>query len=373
MYLAPIYVGVTFSPKTSSIEGNPMTMSYGFGEFPADNAALAAMKDVTIDNPVKPSDQKITGTADPETTISTELDDQTATTDADGNYTLKLSKSIADLGNPDTIKVYEGNDMGDTKSAEATVRKSVPVLKADSESLTVTPAQLEGLTGKSDSDVLTWLAGQAGITVNDSVSGDVDSAAKYESTDTDLAQKLTGLATNASTTIDVGADSNGVKATTDLAIKVTKSAGELKFTTVSDSLSYGNLKVPNATTFFAPTASPEIEISDTRVADSPWRVTATADTLVDTSDASRQLSGQLMYVNSDGQAESLAEAQTVASGTRATGVTTVKAVDGWETQADQPSGVGKTGIYLQAKPNIYTGGGQTDYSGNITWQLVDAP
>lgn len=368
---APIYVGVTFTPKTSTITGDPMSMAYGFGSFDKETTATDAMKDVTIDEPVQINDQKITGTADPGIRVSTVLDGKVIDTTADsaGKYTLTLGNTLALLGSPDKVTVVEGNDMGDTKSAEATVHKSMPILSSTSTSVSLTPALLETLS--SDDDVLAWLVKEAGITVQDSASQVIDTNAKYSSTDSNLAQKLTDLASGGSTTIDVGATSNGVKSLNNLSIKVTKTAGELKFMTVSDVLSYGSLTVPSTTTLFAPVSVPDVEISDTRTADSPWHITATAGTLTD--GAGHNFSGQLMYVDSNGQSQSLAAASTVASGTRAKGVTTVKTTAGWENQTDKPSGIGKPGIYLQAKPNIYTGGNQASYSGDINWQLVAAP
>jgi len=370
---APIYVGVTFTPKYSSITGDEMRMAYGFGVFNKDETATNTMKDVTIDKPVQINDQKITGTADPGARVSTELNGKTIETTAgtDGKYTLSLGFPLSLMGKPDSVTVYEGNDMGDTKSATADVLKSVPVISATSKELTITPADAESLS--SDADVLAWIVKQAGLKVQDSVSQAVDDNPTYSSTDSDLAQKLTALASGDSTTIDVGTTSNGVKAPTDLSIKITKGAGELKFTTVSDKLSYGDLQVPNTTTLFAPTSAPDVEISDTRMAGSPWRVVASADVPVDTVDAKHALSGQLMYVDASGQAKSLATSQTVATGTRAKGGDKVKVTDGWETQAEKPSGIGKPGIYLQAKPNIYTGSGEASYSGTVTWGLVDAP
>jgi len=369
---APIYVGVTFAPKLSTITGvDTMWMGYGFGEFKKETTATDAMKDVTIDEPVQINDQKITGTAEPGIRVSTVLQGKVIETTADsaGKYTLTLDNPLALSGSPDTVTVVEGNDMGDTKSATATVHKSMPILKSTSDSVSLTPALLETLS--SDDDVLAWLVDEAGITVQDSVSQAIDTNAKYSSTDSDLAQKLTDLASGDSTTIDVGATSNGVKSLNNLSIKVTKTAGELKFTTVSDALSYGSLTVPSTTTLFAPVSAPDIQISDTRTAGSPWHITATAGTLTD--GAGHNFSGQLMYVDSNGQSQSLAAASTVASGTRAKGVTTVKTTAGWENQTDKPSGIGKPGIYLQAKPNIYTGGGRASYSGDIDWQLVAAP
>jgi len=370
---APIYVGVSFKPKYTTATGDDARLACGFGEFKKDDTAINTMKDITINDPVQINDQKISGTADPSSRVSTELNGQSfeTTADADGNYMLDLTKTLATLGSPDSITVYEGNDMGDTKTATAKVLKSVPVLDATSKELTITPADAENLS--SDADVLNWIVEQAGITVQDSVSQAVDGKATYSSTDSDLAQKLTALASGDSTTIDVGATSNGVKAPTDLSIKITKGAGELKFTTVSDKLSYGDLQVPNTTTLFAPTSAPDVEISDTRMAGSSWRVTASADVPVDTADAKHALSGQLMYVDASGQAKSLATSQTVATGTRAKGGDKVNVTDGWETQTDKPSGIGKPGIYLQAKPNIYTGSGEASYSGTVTWGLVDAP
>ncbi|MFD1421470.1 hypothetical protein [Lactiplantibacillus songbeiensis] len=370
---APIFVGASFTPKNSTITGDPMWMAYGFGEFKKDDVTTNNMKDVTINEPVQINDQTITGTADPGARVSVSLNGKSfeATADTDGKYTLSLGLPLSLLGNPDSITVYEGNDMGDTKTATAKVLKSVPVLDATSKELTITPADAENLS--SDDDVLKWIVDKAGIEVKDSSTAVTDDKATYSSTDSDLAQKLTALASGDSTTIDVGATSNGVKAPTDLSIKITKGAGELKFTTVSDKLSYGDLQVPNTTTLFAPTSAPDVEISDTRMAGSPWRVTASADIPVDTADAKHTLSGQLMYVDASGQAKSLATSQTVATGTRAKGGDKVNVTDGWETQADKPSGVGKTGIYLQAKPNIYTGSGAASYSGTVTWGLIDAP
>ncbi|MFC6202158.1 hypothetical protein ACFP1L_09785 [Lactiplantibacillus nangangensis] len=367
----PIYVGVRFSSTTPNNDGSTLWMVYGFGMFEQNDDVVNNMKDVTIQDPVQSLNQKITGTAEPNSYVSTELNGTIydTTADASGNYTITLPLPLSLLGDPDSVTVSESNDMGDMKSATATVHKSMPVLSSTSSGVTITPALLETLS--SDDDVLAWLVKAAGITVQDSVSHEIDTRPKYSSTDSNLAQKLTDLATGDSTNIDVGATSNDVKAPTDLSIKVTKTAGELKFTTVSDALSYGNLTVPSTTTLFAPVSAPDIQISDTRTAGSPWHIAATAGTLTD--GAGHDFSGQLMYVDGNGQSQYLATASTVASGMRAKGVTTVKTTDGWENQKEQPSGIGKPGIYLQAKPNIYTGGNQASYSGDINWQLVAAP
>jgi len=365
----PIYVGVTFSSTTPNPDGSTRWMAYGFGKFEQDETTLNNMKDITIDQPVKLYDTKITGTAEPGAAISATLNGNAVTTtaDADGKYTLTPTLPLMSSGQ---ITVYESNDMGDTKSASTDLQMSVPVISAGSKDLTITPSKLETLT--SDAEVIDWISNEAKLKVQDSMTANVDLDAAYSSTDSDLVKKLTDLASGDSTTIDIGATSKGVKAPDDVKITITKSAGELKFTTVSDKLSYGSLQVPNTTTLFAPTSAPDVEISDTRATGSAWRVTASAAPLA-TADGTHKLSGQLMYVNATGQAQSLATSQTVASGTRTKGEDSINVTNGWETQSDQPSGIGKAGIYLQAKPSIYTGNGTTSYSGTVTWALTDAP
>ncbi|KRO27996.1 Ig-like domain-containing protein [Lactiplantibacillus fabifermentans] len=369
----PIYVGVSFTPTVTNTDGSAMWFAYGFGKFSGDATVQNALADVTQ---VNASDQQLTGTAEPNSTVSVTLTvdgaDQTftAVTGADGKYTIALGKPLTQLGNPSNVTVTESNDMGDTKSATASVNQSYPVLSATNSTLTLTPDDLTDLTNASDATVIAWIVKQAGIVAKDSTTNAIDSDATFNSTTSGLADKLAALADGASLSVPIGATSNGTAAPTPLTITITKDNGTLKFTSVSDTLDYGSLQVPSKTTLFAPASAVAVTIADTRAAGSPWTVTATASVLTANDGSQKQLNGQLMYVDSTGAAQSLTSAVPVASGTRSKGVNSVNVTNDWATQSNTAA---KTGIYLQAQPNIYTGANGTTYKGTVDWSLEDTP
>lgn len=87
----------------------------------------------------------------------------------------------------------------------------------------------------------------------------------------------------------------------------------------------------------------------------------------------RKLDGHMVYVDAQGDKQSMASAVEVAAGVRDRSLSyPLNTADGWS-MADQNLISPKNGMYLDALPSIYSGSTSTTYSGTIYWELTNAP
>lgn len=396
-----IYLGFSYTGLPS---GSSTTVQnfYGVYALTGNDSAKANMKDVTIDDSngnstttVSPTDTIVKGTGEPLTSItlsgvSGDVGTYSTTTDKDGNYSIDLGgSSLKDLGNPSIITVTESNQFGDSKSATADVKDSVALTTtAANSSVAVDPDTLSGnITGKSDADILAWLSGQsaAGLTTTKEGSTtaltDADGLT-YTADTTDLASKIATATAADPLTINVSAsDSAGDKTSATTPIKIYPTDGTFKFNSLSD-FAFGTLPVPAQETLFAPTNTPSILIDDTQTVGKDWYVTANATKMTDS--ANNDLNGNMVYVDADGAKHNLTNTTTlVGQGQRESGKTTAEVADGWANAGatvaaskftdGAATGVTK-GVYLDAQPNIYTGGvaDGNKYTGSIQWTLTNS-
>lgn len=398
----PIYVGFSYTGYSSQHPSTLVQDYYGEIALSGDNDTVSKMKDITIndsnDKPtttVSPTDTVVKGTGEPEATatlsgVSGDDGKYSATIDSEGNYSIDLGgSSLKDLGNPSTITVTESNQFGDTKSATADVKDSVALTTtAANSSVAVDPDTLaSNITGKSDADILAWLSGQsaAGLTTTKEGSTtaltDADGLT-YTADTTDLASKIATATAADPLTINVSAsDSAGDKTTATTPIKIYPTDGTFKFNSLSD-FAFGTLPVPAQETLFAPTNTPSILIDDTQTVGKDWYVTANATKMTDS--ANNDLNGNMVYVDADGAKHNLTNTTTlVGQGQRESGKTTAEVADGWANAGatvaaskftdGAATGVTK-GVYLDAQPNIYTGGvaDGNKYTGSIQWTLTNS-
>lgn len=370
----PLYLGFSYD-FAGSESGTEM---YYTITLDSDPSVTKDWKDVTIDGngTVSSSATKVTGTAEPGTTVALSGADgsHTATVAADGNYTIDLgSQSLKDLNVGSTIKVTEYNQFGDSKSATANVVDTVPLdISPASTSLTISPDDWAAhIAGKSSTDIAAWLADQANLQVTKQ--GDTTPLTQADGLAFSTADDLTTLTAGGTQTVNLNAaDSNGDKSTTPAAISVTRGLGKLQFGDLSE-LIFGagaTLAVPAQSTLFAP-GKYQVNISDSRATGSPWYLSATASTMTDSS--GHTLSGDVVYEDVSGNVTKLdaGNAVPVASGTRS-GESTDAAKD-WTQDGNAYTSNVPAGIYLDAKPNIYTGSTANAYAGTLTWYLNDAP
>ncbi|WP_258115765.1 hypothetical protein [Levilactobacillus yiduensis] len=387
----PLYLG--FSYDYDGID-SPGTAEYYTIKLVGDSSVTDNWQKVTIDGngTVSSTATKVTGTAEPGLKVALSGVDGSLTADVglDGKYTFDLgTHSLKDLNAASSIKVTEYNNFGDSKSATADVKDSVPLTTtAASSSVAVDPDTLSGnITGKSDAEILAWLSGQsaAGLTTTKEGSTtaltDADGLT-YTADATDLASKIATATAANPLTINVSAsDSAGDKTTATTPIKIYTTDGTFKFNSLSD-FAFGTLPVPAQETLFAPTNTPSILIDDTQTVGKDWYVTANATKMTDS--ASNELNGDMVYVDADGAKHNLTNTTTlVGQGQRESGKTTAEVADGWANAGATvaaskftdgvATGVTK-GIYLDAHPNIYTGGvaDGNAYTGAINWTLTNS-
>ncbi|MCI1553430.1 MAG: hypothetical protein LKH74_05835 [Levilactobacillus sp.] len=327
---------------------------------------------------IKGSDKKITGVGYPGLDIELPITDTNgkevvfnSTVGSDGKFEFDLPDYVGKLTSK-TVGVREYNDTGDAVGAVADV---IPVLDitTNKQALSIDPDTLEdNIAGKSDSDILKWIAQQAGITV--SYLGDQYnlSDVTLKSDQTDLATQIADLANGSSLTVKIGATNSANISTVDTAdITLTRTDGALSFTSISPTLEFGSVAVPSQEMLFAPTTQPDISISDTQASGTPWYVMAQATDL--TSTDGRKLAGHMVYVDADGDKESMANAVQVATGVRDRKTTYPQnTASKWSTK-NQGLTDPATGLYIDALPTVYAGGDTMQYQGTVSWQLTNAP
>lgn len=371
----PLYLGFSYEYAGSETG----TEKYYTITLDSDSSVTKTWQDVTIDGngTVSSNATQVTGTAEPGLTVALAGADgsHTATVGEDGKYTIDLgSQSLKDLNAKSTIKVTEYNEYGDNKSATANVVDTVPLtISPATASLTINPDDWAAhVAGKSSTEIAEWLAGQTNLQVTKQGGTTPLTAADDGlafSTDTDLSTLTAG----GTQTVDLNAtDSNGDKSTTPAAVSVTRGLGKLQFGDLTD-LAFGagaTLAVPAQSTLFAPGAY-QINISDSRATGSPWYLSAKASSMTDSS--GHTLSGDVVYEDGSGNETKLdaGNAVPVASGTRSGDSTDV--AKNWVHDGNAYTSSEPAGIYLDAKPNIYTGSTANAYSGTIMWYLNDVP
>ncbi|WP_203637597.1 Ig-like domain-containing protein [Levilactobacillus wangkuiensis] len=371
----PIYIG--FSYQATRYSGDQIWYnSYKDLTLTGSNSAISAMANVTINdgNDVPIANREITGTAEPNTTVTlTGVDgNHSAVVNSDGTYTISLGTDMLNVG---TITVTESNDFGDTKSATANVVDSVPLtITPATSNLTVSPDDWDAnIKGKSSSDIATWLAKQSNLVVTKQNSSTALTASG-DGLAFDTASDLSTLAGGDTQAVQINAsDTAGDKSTDPATINVTRGLGNMQFTTISQ-LVFGNgvnLAVPSTQTLYAP-GKYNVDVSDSRATGSPWYLTAQASTLTDA--AGHTFSGHVVYADGKGTVTSLdaGNAVQVASGNRST--STDDLASDWNQKGGSYTGSSvPAGVYLQANPNVYAGGSDNEYSGSMTWTLSDAP
>lgn len=381
----PILVGYSFTAMDIS---TIRTIPRAFVTLSADTTAEALMAPVKVTgtatanadgNPtIKTADSTITGTAEKNAVISVPVlsTDGTSktystTADSDGNFSISVGDGLKNVADGSKLTFTETNDFGDSKTGSAYVQAKQPlVIDAINKSLDITPADVEAM-GTTNDSVYAWLVSHAGMSVTQdskAITEDTDGL-KYTSDDTDLAKTIGSLANGASTTLSVGAtDTAGDKTNSNVAIKLTKNDGELKFGAISQGMDFGSQAVPMKETLIAPKGL-SVNVQDTRVASSDWSVSANASTLTDGN--GHTLAGKLVYLDSNGNKYQMTDQDiTVATGARQSGSNSFDIAGKWATSTDT---AGKAGIFLDATPNIYSGSASTTYTGEVTWALTNAP
>ncbi|AKP64834.1 hypothetical protein FC99_GL002176 [Levilactobacillus koreensis JCM 16448] len=328
---------------------------------------------------IKSSDKVITGSGRPGLKIAARMDTSSgqvsyvANIGSDGKFSISLPDAVANLTSG--INVYEFNDTGDVIWKGVSIKEVLDLQVANSPTYVDTDSIDDNISGKSDSQILDWLVKEAGITVTHNGAAVSNSDVTFSSTEKNLATQIANLKEGESTTVDVAATSNSdSKLATDgtQAVKVVRSPSTLEFTSISPIMDFGSVPVPSKETLFAPKTSPEVFVKDTQSTGTPWSVLAQATDLTSNDDG-RTLAGHMVYVDADGNKQSMASAVEVAAGTRIRDMTNgMNVVDGWSKE-NQSLVKPASGMYLDALPSIYSGSTSTTYTGTIYWQLTNAP
>ncbi|MFC6260510.1 WxL domain-containing protein [Levilactobacillus fujinensis] len=328
------------------------------------------------------SDKTITGGAGQpglktELSLSKDGNDNTyyGVIDPDGTFTFNLSDYLANMADASTGRtaamVTEYDDMGDKVSVSANYVKTLDI-SPDEANLDIDPNTSEDLKGESDSEILSWIAKQAGVSVSYLDTHYNLSDVTLKSDQTGLGAKIAALANGDSLIVKMGAtNSDGVTTDGTSNITLTRTTGELRFSSISSLMDFGSVAVPSKETLFAPTTTPDVSITDTQASGTPWYVTAQASEL--TSNDGRTLNGHMVYVDSDGNKQSMSSAVLVAAGQRDRSITyPLNTAKGWST-TNQSLTSPANGMYLDALPSIYSGSTSTQYTGTITWLLENTP
>lgn len=330
---------------------------------------------------IKSSDKVVTGTGYPGLKASIKMNTASGLVsyvtniDSNGKFSITLPDAVGNLNTGKGLSVFEFNNTGDIVMAGANIQDVLDLQVANSPTYVDTNGIEDNISGKSDSQILDWLVKEAGITVTHNGAAVSNSDVTFSSTEKNLATQIANLKEGESTTVDVAATSNSdAKLATDgtQAVKVVRGPSILEFTSISPSMDFGSIPVPSKETLFAPKSSPEVCVKDTQSTGTPWSVLAQATDLTSNDDG-RTLAGHMVYVDADGNKQSMASAVEVAAGTRIRDMTDgMNVVDGWSKE-NQSLVKPASGMYLDALPSIYSGSTSTTYTGTIYWQLTNAP
>ncbi|AVK61525.1 cell surface protein [Lactobacillus sp. CBA3605] len=347
----PLYIALKFPTSNAPTDAGAI----GLAEID-DYKAWPADANPTITNTLTTSSTTIKGKG---TTagdvISSDVNGVTTTVGSDGTYTLNLGTTLAGKS---TVTVTEKNSVGDAGTASATVTKDLTIA-ADKTSLNLDADDVVALKDKSDSDMISWIVKQAGITAKSGSGG----TPTFTADETGLAATIQALAENGSTTVNIYAK-NGADVSDKVAVSLIKEPTTLTFGTLSADISFGSTTVPSKEMVISPTSNFDINVEDSRATGSKWYVYATATALTTgTGTTAHTLKGNLIYKTSSTDQQNLTNTSTlVGSGTKVAGTTDTKVTSDW----DSSKGIG---IFLEALPGIYAG----DYTGQINWSLQDTP
>ncbi|AVK64090.1 cell surface protein [Lactobacillus sp. CBA3606] len=284
--------------------------------------------------------------------ISSDVNGVTTTVGSDKTYTLNLGTTLAGKSK---VTVTEKNSVGDAGTASADVTKDLTIA-ADKTSLNLDADDVVALKGKSDSDMISWIVKQAGITVKSGSGG----TATFTADETGLAATIQALAENGSTTVNIYAK-NGADVSDKVAVSLIKEPTTLTFGTLSADVGFGSTTVPSKETVISPTSNFDINVADARATGSKWYVYATATPLTTgTGTAAHTLKGNLIYKDGTNQQNLTNTSTLVGSGTKVAGTTDTKVTSSWDSSK---------GIFLDVFPGVYAG----DYTGQVNWSLQDTP
>ncbi|AVK60843.1 cell surface protein [Lactobacillus sp. CBA3605] len=340
----PLYIGFTFTPSKEATT----KISYGFAQITGNTNLTPKISTVLYS-----TSMSIIGTGTVVgDTISSDVNSVSTSVIAGTGYFLNLGTTL--IGK-NSVTITESNEFGDSGTVTAPVQRTI-TLAADNKDLALTNDEIDSLAGKSDSEVIQWLATKGGITAkydDDETSDGIN----ITSSDTGLAAELAALAEGDSTDLTLSAsDSNNNKATDDLKLNVTRSVGTLSLDTVSDKVSFGSNEVPVKETLINPTSNWQVTINDTRAKGANWYLYASASTLTS---ANTTLKGNLIYRDGTADNQVITNQSTlVASGARASDTTNATA--DWSANK---------GIFLDVQPGVVAGA----YNGTVNWSLQDTP
>lgn len=285
-------------------------------------------------------------------TIKSDVSDATTKVGTDLTYSLDVGSS---LSGKDSVTVTETGTSNDTPgTATATVSPAIDLdINSTNLSLQLTPDNITDLATKSDSDVISWLVDQAGITAVDKNTNTADGIT-FASDQTDLATKINQLTDDGTLTVPIYAIKDGVKSSA-VDVVISKSAGSLNFGTISDKATFKTMAAPITATMVPTTNDWQINIDDSRKAGSNWSVYATASKM---QSGTHALAGDVVYVDGDNKSVMTDKSILIKDGTRQSGTTTTNIASDWSDTK---------GIFLDVQPGIYVG----DYQGTINWSLQD--
>ncbi|RRK10579.1 hypothetical protein D1831_06880 [Lactiplantibacillus garii] len=346
----PLYAAVVFKTNEDGAGLN----KYAFAQFKKNTLTPK----ITTD-PITQATEVIegTGTAGSDITYDGYSGDP-VTVGADGKFKMELSKGA--LSGKTSITLIESDDMGDSGTVTSAVTNPITI-EAEKTSIDLSSSDESKLESMSDTDFISWVKDQA-VLSGKNVFGNSDGIT-IKTDSTGLAAALKKVADNGSMTIDFYATDGSSKSETKTITLV--KPGTVKFSAVSDSISFGTHPVPTAEAIYGPTTAWNVAISDTRSTGSKWYLYATATNLVS---GSHTLPGNLVYRSASGQSSNLTKSTLIDQGERdSNSGTTV--TDGWTTD---PTDKSKAGIFLDTQPGVYATS-DTQYSGTINWTLSDVP
>ena len=295
-------------------------------------------------------------------TLSINLGNLTsADNEATASFKVKVNTVTADTPVTETAKFSGGNLILDTNSISYTIKRNqVPVVTLDNANTTVEitngdPYTISGTWRDSDSNTVDLYYVIGGGTPVKFAADAANDAVKGKEVDYSYIIPAAQLSVGTHTVTvyaidDVKASSNNVT----LTLAVT---GRLAFTNVSDNISFEDTNLSGTTTFAKRSGDWNVIVQDARGTRGTWRVEAALS--AEFSDGTHTLVDALTYIDSTGAERTI-------------GKTAVKVYEHTTIDTDAVSIASwddNKGILLKVSPSFYRG----DYTGTITWSLVDAP
>ncbi|WP_024626292.1 hypothetical protein [Lactiplantibacillus fabifermentans] len=331
--------------------GNPTEYGYTLGTFKTD----PDMKyNLSIDKQVGTTSQHIFGTASPNGTVSSNVNDVTKDVDQSGKYDLAVGNGLQDFFKThDTVVLTESNIFGDHTTLK---QQQIKLTKSDPKPEFYLD-DLDSVHEKNDADIIDMLCKKFKIATTN-VPGGADGVT-YHSDVTDIANKIEALKDNDTLTLNLHASKAGWFDSAPINIKIISQPGVLGLSMNQTELDFGKFPVPLVRQSIWYPKTWELTVTDNRRKRYGWRLVAQAK--VPGPNSRNDLNRFLSY--SDGNfAYDLSDQTPVLEDKEEDGVRPAMKTLTLNGQAGE-------GIFINAGPDMRA----ETYTGKITWTLEITP